>query len=339
MRRAIFALVLSSTALAQPDLQQQAQALFKPLPARLESDTNPLTDAKIALGRQLFFDRRLSKNQDVSCNSCHPLARYGVERERFSTGHRGQKGGRNAPTVYNAGHHLAQFWDGRAATLEAQAKGPMLNPVEMALPDGAAAERVLRSIPGYKPMFAAAFPADRSPITFDNAALAIGAFERTLVTPSRFDRYLAGDDKALTAPEKEGLKQFIATGCAACHHGEGVGGDLYQKLGVVKPLPGLTDPGRFDVTHDEADRFVFRVPSLRNVVLTGPYLHDGSVEKLDQMVVLMGRHQLGRELSKEEVSSIVIFLGSLTGQLPPDAVIAEPKPLPKSPQTPPPDPS
>lgn len=340
MVRAIFALLASFPALAaEPSLVQQAQALFKPLPLRLESDANPITPEKVALGRQLFFERRLSKNQDVSCNSCHDLARYGVDGARFSTGHKGQKGGRNAPTVYNAGHHLAQFWDGRAATLEDQAKGPVLNPIEMALPDAASVERVLRSVPGYAPLFAAAFPAERSPVSFENAAKAIGAYERTLVTPSRFDRFVSGDEKALTPVEQDGLKRFIANGCAGCHNGEGVGGAMYQKLGLVAPYPGLKDEGRVAITHQEADRFFFRVPSLRNVTMTAPYLHDGSVAKLDEMVVLMGRHQLGRELPREDVAAIVSFLGALTGQLPDKALIGEPKPLAKGQQTPPPDPS
>jgi cytochrome c peroxidase len=228
----------ASATLAGP-LEEQARGLFKPLPKRFESKGNPVTAEKVELGKLLFFDVRLSKNHDVSCNSCHDLARYGVDGQPFSTGHKKQLGGRNSPSVYNAGDHLAQFWDGRAASLEDQAKGPVLNPVEMAMPNGDAVVATVASVPGYAPLFAKAFPGLAQPITFDNVAKAIGAFERTLVTPSRFDRYLSGDDAALSAPEKAGLQTFISAGCTACHNGEGVGGSMFQRLGLVEPVSGL----------------------------------------------------------------------------------------------------
>ncbi len=338
MRVVTILLALSlPAAAAEPSLAEQAKAIFKPLPAQLTADDNPITQAKVELGRQLFFETRLSKGQAVSCNSCHDLGRYGVDGERFSTGQRGQKGGRNAPTVYNAAHHVAQFWDGRAKSVEEQAKGPVLNPVEMAMKDPAAVDTVLRSIPGYAPLFAKAFPGEKDPVGFDNAAKAIGAFERTLVTPSRFDRFLAGDEKALTEPEQKGLETFISAGCVTCHNGEGVGGGSFMKLGLARPVEGLKDNGRFDVTHDEADRFVFRVPSLRNVEKTGPYLHDGSLGTLKETVGFMSLHQLGRPLTVDQTQSIVTFLGALTGPLPPKALIAPPRPLPKGKATPPPD--
>jgi cytochrome c peroxidase len=341
MRRLLLSVVCGTSALAlaqAPSLEERAKGLFKPLPAQYDSQENEVTPAKVELGRQLFFEKRLSKNQTLSCNSCHDLAKFGVDNEPTSLGHKNQRGGRNSPTVYNAGNHIAQFWDGRAATLEAQAKGPILNPVEMAMKDAAAVEATLKSIPGYQGLFEKAFPAAQGAITYDNMAKAIGAFERTLVTPSRFDAYLAGDVKALTDVEKKGLTTFIEAGCVGCHMGQGVGGGMYQKLGLVKPVPGLKDAGRFEATKKEEDRFFFRVPSLRNVEKTAPYLHDGSLKTLDETVAFMGTYQLGRELKRDEVDSVVAFLKSLTGTLPKAALVA-PKALPGGKATPKADPS
>jgi len=318
-------------------LRDRAASIFGVLPAKAVNPANPDSDAKVALGRDLYFDPRLSKNQDIACNSCHRLDRFGVDGEPTSPGHKGQRGARNSPTVLNAAIQFVQFWDGRAADVEAQAKGPVLNPVEMAMADAQAVEGVLRSIPGYAPMFASAFPGQAQPITFDNMALAIAAFERRLMTPSPFDDYLAGDDGALTAEQKKGLDTFISVGCITCHNGPGVGGGMFQKLGLVVPYP-TKDAGRFDVTHNEADRGFFKVPSLRNVVKTGPWFHDGSIKSLPEAVRLMAHHQLGRELTDEQVSSIVSFLGSLVGRVPAD--LAAPPTLPKSgPTTPKPDPT
>lgn len=337
--RFIVAVATLLAAAAHADaLLDTAKASFKPLPKQFDTKDNAITADKVALGKLLFFDTRLSKNHDVSCNSCHDLAKYGVDGEQFSTGHKKQKGGRNSPSVYNAGSHIAQFWDGRAGTLEDQAKGPVLNPVEMALKDGPAVEAMLKSIPGYPPLFAKVFGGEKdSSVTFDNMAKAIGAFERTLVTPSRFDKYLGGDEKALTDAEKKGLSTFISAGCLGCHMGEGVGGAMFQKLGLVAPVPGLKDLGRFEATKKDTDKFFFRVPSLRNVAKTAPYLHDGSLKTLPETVVFMGKYQLGKELKKDEVDSIVTFLNALTGELPKD--IAPPKALPSGKATPKPDPS
>jgi cytochrome c peroxidase len=326
-----------AAAAAEAPLLDKARGLFKPLPARFDSVANPITDAKVALGKLLFFDPRLSKNRDVSCNTCHAIDKYGVDGLTTSTGHRKQKGPRNAPTVFNAGDHLAQFWDGRAATLEDQAKGPVLNPVEMAMKDAAAVEKVVASIPGYPPLFAKAFPHAPKPVTFDTIAQAIGAYERTLVTPSRFDAYLRGDEKALDAAEQAGLSLFISRGCAACHNGEAIGAGMYQKLGLVEPVPGLTDEGRSVVTKDPDDKFRFKVPGLRNIDKTGPYLHDGSIASLDEAVVFMARHQLGQTLPKAEATSMVTFLKALTGPLPKD--VKAPKLLPTGKRTPKADPS
>ncbi len=323
---------------AEPSLLEKSKALFKPLPAQFDSKENPITKEKVELGRQLFFEKRMSKGQEVSCNSCHVLSKWGVDGEPTSSGHKKQHGDRNSPTVWNAGGHFVQFWDGRAATLEEQAKGPVLNPVEMAMPGAEAVEKVIQSIPGYAPLFKKAFPGQAAPITYDNIANAIGAFERTLVAPSRFDKFLGGDEKALTDAEKKGLETYLATGCTACHMGEGVGGAMYQKLGLVKPVPGLTDEGRSKISKNAADKFFFKVPGLRNVEKTGPYLHDGSKKTLEETVAFMGEYQLGKQLKKDEVDSITTFLKALTAELP-RALLVEPKALPGSKTTPKPDPS
>jgi cytochrome c peroxidase len=319
-------------ALDRAELSKRAKAVFGNLPAEATLESNPVTEAKIELGRKLYYDKRLSKNQDVACNSCHPLSRYGVDGEPTSSGHRGQRGDRNSPTVYNAAFHTGQFWDARAPTVEEQAKGPPLNPIEMAMASAEAVEGVLQSIPGYPPLFRAAFRDEPGPITYDQMARAIGAFERKLVTPSRFDRFQQGDLGALSDLELGGLALFMNTGCIACHQGPVVGGRMVQKLGVVVPYP-TEDLGRYKLTGNELDRFVFKVPSLRNVEKTGPYFHDGKVGAVEEGVRLMAHHQLGRELSEPDIHSIVAFLGSLTGEID-TAYIAEPALPPSGPATP-----
>ncbi|MEZ4266854.1 MAG: cytochrome c peroxidase [Myxococcota bacterium] len=311
---------------------------FGALPAVMAADPATLTDELVSLGRMLYFDTRLSKNHDVSCNSCHGLQTYGVDGQATSEGHKKQRGGRNSPTVYNAAGHFAQFWDGRAADVEAQALGPMTNPVEMAMASGEQVTAVLRSIPGYADLFAKAFPGVSEPVTYENAGKAIAAFERKLVTPSRWDAFLGGKADALTAAEKDGFNAFIDAGCMACHTGTYVGGSMYQKLGLVKPWPGLEDTGRMEVTKNEADKHFFKVPSLRNIARTGPYFHDGKVADLNEAVTLMARHQLAKELSKEQVASIVTWLNALTGELPPAELITAPELPPSGPETPAPDP-
>ncbi len=326
-------------------LLERAKPILGALPREIRSETNPSTPEKIALGRQLFFETRLSKNHDISCASCHELDHYGIDadtrdgaRTKTSVGHKGQLGGRNTPSVYNAGLHFVQFWDGRAEDLESQAKGPILNPVEMAMPDEAAVLTTLESIPGYEDAFAKAFPGERKPISYDNVAKAIAAFERQLITPAKFDAFMGGDLTALSAEELRGLQLFLDVGCTQCHTGATVGGTMFQKLGTVKPWPGLTDEGRAEVTKSAADRFVFKVPSLRNVAETAPYLHDGSVADLATIVQLMAEHQAARgKLADGEVAAVVAFLGSLTGTPPMDA-IAVPELPPSGPKTPKPDP-
>ncbi len=318
-------------------LRTRANAIFGVLPDEAKSASNPVSEEKITLGRILYYEPRLSRDHDVSCNSCHPLDRFGADGEATSRGHRGQRGERNAPTVYNAALHVAQCWDGRAADVEELAKRSVLNPVEMVVPNEASVPEVLKSIPGYVPLFAAAFPDDEDPITTDNMARAIGAFERRLLTPSRFDAFLEGEDTALNDAEVEGLDAFFSAGCIQCHVGPTLGGISFQKLGRNEPYP-TDDAGRFLVTGKEANRFFFKVPSLRNVAETGPWFHDGGVAGLPEAVHLMGRHQLGVDLSPDQVASIVAFLGSLTGEV--DQVYIEQPRLPGSgPDTPAPDPS
>jgi cytochrome c peroxidase len=288
------------------------KAVFAPLPDSAPSAENPSNPAKVALGRSLYFDTRLSKDQKLSCNSCHKLDSFGVDNEPTSPGNAGERGGRNSPTVYNAALHVAQFWDGRATNVESQALGPILNPIEMAMASEAAVLDRLKKDKKTVVAFKAAFPGEAQPVTYINAGKAIGAFERTLLTPSRFDDFLKGNNDALSAQEKKGGELFVKTGCVACHNGATIGGQMYQKLGLVKEYD-TKDMGRFEVTKQEADKKLFKVPSLRNVAKTGPYFHDGSVKTLDQAVSLMAEYQLGKQLSNEEVADLVAFLGSLTG--------------------------
>lgn len=316
-----------------PTIDPARLQMFGVLPPVFESQSNPITNPKVELGRTLFYDPRFSISQQISCNTCHDLATYGVDHEKVSTGHKNQKGARNSPTVYNAAGKIAQFWDGRAASVEEQAKGPILNPIEMGMPNEKVVLRVLRSIPEYQQRFRAVFPEDDDPITFDNMARAIGAFERTLVTPSRWDRFQSGEANALNEAEKQGFNTFVDVGCAACHAGPLVGGAAFQRLGLVKPWPNQDDLGRFKVTGRPEDKLIFVVPTLRNVTKTAPYFHDGSVATLEEAIRLMGRYQLGRELDDGQVRSIATWLGSLTGEIP-QAKIAKP-PLPKAgPNTP-----
>jgi cytochrome c peroxidase len=269
----------------------------------------------VRLGRILFFEPLLSRTGKISCNSCHPLDRYGATDTKVSVGIDGKLGRRNAPSVYNAAGHFRQFWDGRAASLAEQVAEPLANPSEMGMPPEQL-ERALREIPGYKPLFADAFPGQVQPITGGNVALAIAEFERGLITPSRWDRYLDGDTHGLTAAEKEGAKLFSNLGCLVCHTGANIGGTMYEKLGIHVPWPNQQDHGRREVTKNPADDMVFKVPSLRNVARTPPYFHDGSIESLDTAVRMMAHHQLGVDLTEEEARSIAAWLGSLTGDIP-----------------------
>jgi cytochrome c peroxidase len=323
-----------STPAAPPETQQvkplvdRAQLeLFAPLPPTVPT-ARATEEPVVALGRMLYFEPRLSKSQKISCNSCHDLATYGVDGQPTSDGHKGQTGDRNSPTVFNAAAHFAQFWDGRAANVEEQAKGPVLNPIEMAMPSESVVVQVLQSMPEYVERFTQAFPGEKQPVTYDNMAKAIGAFERRLMTPSRWDALLNGDEKALSPEEQVGLKTFLDAGCQTCHNGALLGGTSYQRLGVVKPYPRPSDPGRFKVTKADSDKGVFKVPSLRNVEKTGPYYHDGQVGTLEDAVRQMAEFQLGKSLTAEQTTNIVAFLKVLTGKL--DADYIRPPELPKS---------
>ena len=303
------------------DLMQSARETFKPIPLAVPAvKGNAVTREKIELGKMLFFDTRLSASQIISCNSCHNLAAGGVDAGPTSIGHGWQKGPRRAPTVLNAVFNVAQFWDGRAEDLKAQAKGPIQASIEMnATP--ALVEKTLASMPAYVERFKKAFPEDASPVTFDNITKAIEAFEATLITPaSRFDQFLEGNADDLTAQEKNGLSLFMDKGCSGCHNGINVGGEAYFPFGVVeKPgaeiLPA-NDKGRFAVTKTASDEYVFRAAPLRNVALRAPYFHSGQVWSLKQAVGIMGASQLGQRLTDQEEDAIVAFLQTLTGEQP-----------------------
>jgi cytochrome c peroxidase len=275
------------------------------------------SQARIDVGRELYYDTHLSVNNSVSCNTCHQLAKYGVDGRAHSLGHDNRPGGRNAPTVYNAGYQFVQFWDGRAADLAAQAAGPMMNPVEMGMPGPDQVAAYVRSTPKYVTQLKQAFPGESDPVTLKTITTSIASFEDGLRTPSRWDRYLQGDTTALTYEEKQGLRVFLRSGCAACHAGRNLGGNSYQQLGAVVDWPDQhSDIGRGKITGQARDNMFLKVPTLRNVDQTGPYFHDGHVRTLEEAVRLMGRYQTGESLSDRDVASIVTFLHSLTGEIP-----------------------
>lgn len=284
---------------------------FEPLPASIIDEKK--NAALIELGKKLYLDPRLSVNDRIACNSCHQLDNFGVDSQPTSPGHEGKRGGRNSPTTMNAALHIAQFWDGRAKDVEEQALGPILNPIEMGMPSEAAVVDKLKKIDEYKSMFAEAFKDEKDPFQYKNVGKAIGAFERTLLTPSRFDDFLKGDEKALNDTEKRGLQKFVQMGCATCHNGVAIGGNSYRKIGLVEPYE-TADVGRFAVTGIETDKKVFKVPSLRNITKTGPYFHDGSVATLDEAIREMAEHQLGQQVGAGFVNDVKAFLGSLTSK-------------------------
>jgi cytochrome c peroxidase len=316
--------VVAAPVATETEINPRLLRRFQPIGDTVPGN-EPLTAARVSLGRRLFFETRLSQDGDMSCNTCHEVGAYGTDGKPISTGHKGQLGQRNAPTVYNAAGYFAQFWDGRARTVEEQAKGPLLNPVEMGMRDEPHVIAVLAAVPEYRSAFKLAFPEDAAPLTLDNVARALGAFERKLTTPGRWDKYLQGDKTALTSGEKEGLRTFLNVGCMVCHTGAYLGGSMFERAGVVEPWPNQKDRGRAAVTGSESDAMMFKVPTLRNVAKTAPYFHDGSVATLPEAVRMMGKHQLGLELSEQETTAIVTWLGSLTGERP-AALIAKPGP-------------
>jgi cytochrome c peroxidase len=315
-----FVLVAAGGAHAADALLTRAQGMFKPIPANppVIAD-NPATPERVHLGKALYFDPRLSTSGLISCNTCHNVGMGGIDFQETSVGHKWQKGPRNAPTVLNSVFNMAQFWDGRAPDLEQQAKGPVQASVEMNNTPAKAVETI-KSMPEYVSQFKKAFPGEKDPVTFENMAKAIAVFEATLITPkSAFDTYLGGNENALTVTEKDGLKLFIDKGCAACHGGVNMGGSAYFPFGAVaKPAENIMsgDKGRFKVTGVKSDEYMFKAPSLRNIVLTPPYFHSGKVWGLKEAVAIMGSAQLGITLSGKEVDGIAAFLRSTTGEQP-----------------------
>lgn len=310
-------------------------AVFAPLPPTIERPDNLLTPEKVALGKMLWFDARLSKGQDVSCNSCHDVTKGGADDAALSTGTKKQKGTRNAPTIFNAAAQFAQGWDARASLFE-ELVVPHASEASVMGTDEKRLVDTVASIPAYAGAFKKYFPDARGAVTAETVSMALGAYARKLLTPGRWDTFLGGDPSALTDDEKAGLGAFMTASCTTCHAGRYVGGTQSQKLGVAKPWPTTSDVGRFDVTKQEVDRFVFKVPTLRNVTKTGPWLHDGSVTSLEELSRLMSRHQVGKELTDDQAKSIVTFLGALAGD-PPKDLVTKPELPASGPKTPKPD--
>jgi cytochrome c peroxidase len=305
----------------------EAQGIFRPLPKNMATSEFPVTRERVDLGRKLFFESRVSVDGTVSCARCHQPALYGTDGLSRAHGARNELTSRNAPTVLNGAIQFRAHWIGDREGVEDQATQSLIGPKTFGNPDFASAMARIKAIPGYREMFGRAFPNDRDPVTPDNWGRAIGSYERTLFTPSRFDEYLCGKAGALSAIEQTGLRRFISVGCADCHDGAGIGGGEFRKFGVVENYWKEThstqiDKGRFEVTHDLSDTYKFKVPSLRNVAMTSPYFHDGSVARLPRVVRIMARVQLGKTLADEDVRAIVAFLGSLTGKLPEDFLTA-----------------
>jgi cytochrome c peroxidase len=317
----MFASALPAASADDAGLLKQAQEIFKPLPAAVGTPGFPSTGPRAELGRALFFDSRLTIDGNMSCSSCHQPAFYGTDARPKSIGVQQRPHPRNAPTVLNAGELNIIHWRGDRDSLEDQAGKAVTSPITSGQPDEKAVIDRLSRITAYAPMFKAAFPDEPQPMTLQNFAKAISAYERTLLTPSLFDAYLARNQETLSPAARAGLAKFINTGCVTCHNGVGIGGGIFQKFGVVEDYWKATgsepiDKGRAEVTNDPADLYVFRVASLRNVAKTAPYFHDGSVATLPEAVKVMARVQLGVPLSDADTSDMVAFLESLTGELP-----------------------
>jgi cytochrome c peroxidase len=350
------AFLATGSVLAADPLRDQMKGLFEAIPeAPPVLPGEPPTPDKLALGKMLYFDPRISESHDISCSTCHNIGMGGVDGRMSSRGHNGRVGGRKVPTVLNAVFNKTQFWDGRASDLKEQVVSSVMafpeallksrgglttiNPEMTNITKQHAVEQ-LKGIPGYVDAFKKAFPSEADPIVYDNIGRAIAVFETTLITPdSPFDRWLNGDDKALSENQKQGLKIFVDKGCSSCHSGTNIGGGMYTRFGVVQN-PGSTflppdDWGRFMVTKNISDKYVFKVPTLRNVELTAPYFHSGSTWDLKEAVAVMGEAQLGQKLTEGETDKIAEFLKSLTGRQPevvlpilPPRVAATPRPEP-----------
>lgn len=297
-------------------LLTSAQTFFQPL-STVEMEEPDSIEVK--LGKHLFYDTRLSGEGNISCNSCHNLKTFGVDNERFSPGDvKGTFGNRNSPTVFYAALHKMQFWDGRAETLEEQAMGPILNPVEHNIKDEEQLVNRLKEIELYRELFSKAYGEEG--ITFQNVANAIGAFEKTLLPESRFDKYLEGDETSLNEQEKRGLRGFIDAGCITCHSGVALGGQMFQKFGLYEDYWKHTesetiDLGLYEISQNEMEKYFFKVPGLRNIEHTYPYFHDGSVESLNRAVEIMADLQTANDLSENEIDDIVAYLKSLSADV------------------------
>lgn len=324
IKRLLGAMALAAVSLSAVAVEWPALPAKAPEPAN-----NPTTPAKVELGKLLYHDVRLSSNGVLSCNSCHNVMSGGEDNRSGSIGVRNQVGGRSAPTVWNAAFSSVQFWDGRAPSLEEQARGPVTNPGEMGMKSWDDVVARLNAMPEYKKAFAAAFGSEDS-VSADNAVKAIAAYERTLITPnSAYDKYVKGDKAALTEQQVRGLNTFAEVGCVGCHSGPAFNGpQLPEGTGFYQKFPGQdngvleaqynfsADPGRFEATKNEADKHFFKVPTLRNIALTAPYFHNGKVKTLQDAVRIMGKLQLNKDLSNEQVADITAFLNGLTGEFP-----------------------
>jgi len=321
----IFSAVPLTNVSSQDNFQQQVKTLFAPLPAAMESKDNPITPEKTHLGKMLFFETRISVDRTVSCSKCHLMSLYATDGLKKAVGNNCKLNPRNAPTVLNAADQISEHWIGNRVSVEDQAKQSLIAPLTFGLSSYKDVELKLKAIPGYDSLFRLAFPGEKDPVNADNFALAVGAWERTLVTPGRFDMYVKGDTTALTRTERDGLALFIKTGCVGCHSGPYLGGTMHDKFGPTQPYWNLThseeiDVGRFAVTKKEEDKYVFKVPNLRNVAMTSPYFHDGSVSDMKSAVKIMAQLEVNTTFDDKQADLIVAFLKSLTGQLPEDAL-------------------
>ncbi len=340
--RSPWVLVMTAVALLLPSAGLQAQgnesqalsaakSTFGALPPSMPSAENPITPEKVALGRVLYFEPRISVDGTVSCSRCHLIGLYATDGLPKAIGNNSKLNPRNAPTVLNAAAQIAEHWIGNRKSVEDQAMQALVGPPSFGMPSYEAAVMAIKAIPGYAPLFAAAFPQEAEPISAANFGKAVGSFERTLVTPGPLDDFIGGDASAMTVKQQQGMMTFIEQGCAGCHSGPYLGGQLYVKFGLVVPYWQLTgskiiDEGRFAVTHQPADKYAFKVPVLRNVAMTPPYFHDGSVPLLADVVRIMARAQMGKELTGVQVDQILSFLTALTGRIP--AAVAEAPTLP-----------
>jgi cytochrome c peroxidase len=323
----VFVLLMSAVfswpAAAENDAALVAMAIrfFGVLPEAMTSPQNPITPEKVSLGKTLFYETRISKDGTVSCSRCHLVGLYLTDALPVAIGNSCKASPRNAPTLLNAAAQISAHWIGSRTSVEDQARQALVNPVSFGMPSYDSAMNVLKSIPGYVQFFTAAFPGAVVPVSVENFASAIGSFERTLVTPGPLDAFVKGDSSALAPGQKKGMKDFVALGCASCHSGPYLGGQAYKKFGLAGEYWTYTksssiDVGRVVVTGDENDKYVFKVPVLRNVAMTAPYFHDGSVASLPDAVRIMAKTQLNKNLEGKQEENILDFLDALTGMLP-----------------------